>query len=58
MNQKYDQSITIHLQKVFSIVGLMVQDKLSMLAPENFNKIVFVHNNTQLLIRHNYLRQN
>ena len=35
-------------ERVFSIAGLVIQAKRSSLAPENVNKIIFVHNNGHL----------
>jgi len=36
-------------ERVFSIAGLVLQAKRTSLAPENVNKIIFVHNNGHLL---------
>ena len=36
-------------ERVFSIAGLVVQARRSSIAPENVNKIIFVHNNGHLL---------
>jgi len=35
-------------ERVFSIAGLVIQAKRSSLAPENVNKIIFIHNNGHL----------
>jgi hypothetical protein len=36
-------------ERVFSTVGLVLQAKCSSLAPENVNKIIFVHDNAHYL---------